>query len=290
MMSTEPVHVLTIGFSRGVLRRHKLQEVAKSVARSVLQRLHVEPRRVKEFAGEFRRRGAFDMLADALERCLRWVYRRQEVHLYVCDIDCVGLRESSYRMARDCFADLIAFEPAERQSKVSFLERAWERLASGSHIYTYVENDQLLHHAWLNESPQDRCVTETTQGFSFPPGTAILEEFHTQLSARQRGLCQASLHQIVAELSARGNIRSVGVAVPADNRIACHIVEKVGFRRLRTVFSRTICGVTRRCEEQSPPSPAASHVVDAATPAAQWPTAPVDGTRKRGSASTRIGR
>jgi CelD/BcsL family acetyltransferase involved in cellulose biosynthesis len=252
MARTEPVHELTVAFRRSTLIREKAKMAGRALVRSGLQRLRVEPLRLKEALADSRRRGWWDMLAEQVGRGSRWIHARQQICLYMRDCRDLEPRAAGVPLQRDHLADLVAFEPEGRLPRGAFFRDAWQRLATGSHVYTWVESGRLLHSAWVGAS-EDYPGRESIQAGGFPQGTAIVYDFYTAASARGRGLCQATLGQILAQLVAEARFQRIGAVIPAGNRVARHIVEKAGFRHVQSIFATTRFGASRSAAEAALP-------------------------------------
>lgn len=170
--------------------------------------------------------------------------------------------EQDGRFNKNEVSELLAFSPSEPwQSRQEFLSGSLSNLERGSSVYTYMSGGRLLHSGWCHEGEKNGRFPDIDQDFEYPDKSAVLSDFYTQPSARGQGLYQDAWRKILYDHSVSSNIHHVSIAVPANHRPACHVVEKVGFlSAVNFLYKRRFnkVGTTRvQCQGENPASLAA---------------------------------
>jgi CelD/BcsL family acetyltransferase involved in cellulose biosynthesis/RimJ/RimL family protein N-acetyltransferase len=233
----DSVHSLSIYFSRGKWMKHRVAEGGEAIARSALGSLRIAPNSAVEHVKQVARvpLGTWpSALAQGSAVLLRGSLSKAESRVYVLEPKNVPAIDDVPLMSRDRLADLLPFRPSEFwRTRQGFLAESLKNIEDGHHFYTRVENGRLVHLTWLVENPKMKIFPETDQAFEFPPGSAIVYGSYTDPASRRGGLCQSALRQILRDVTKIPAVNYIFTTVPADNKPALHLIEKIGFTYLR---------------------------------------------------------
>lgn len=139
---------------------------------------------------------------------------------------------------RDNLSDLVAFEPSESwHTTESFLTKALGYLGEGMHSYTFVANGLFVHSGWLVPRQEKAFFSEVDRSYKYPPGTAVLFDFYTHPKARGMGLYQRALRQMLRDAAEIDGTKWIYISVLADNGPSRHVIEKIGFNYVESVFA-----------------------------------------------------
>lgn len=100
------------------------------------------------------------------------------------------------------------------------------RLTTETACYVVESRGRLLHASWVTTA--SAWTAELDAFVSPPPGDAYIYESFTRPEARGRGIYPFALHNICAELAARGVTRT-WIAVEATNAPSIRAITKAGF-------------------------------------------------------------
>lgn len=209
------------------LTRRRVEEQMTRAARRILAWAGKTPddmRRVVQSARRLRPVSLASMLRPRLsdETELR-VYRLERS-------DLSGLAPQNYAMGLNRLQDLLDFAPSEPwHDKGAFLSSAVARLEEGEHLYTYVENDVLLHCGWMVRRQCSGPFSGMDDAFTYPDRSTVLYDFYTHPSACGRGLDQASLSQMLGDLAVDKTVDYVYISVLGNHRSLRHVIETLGF-------------------------------------------------------------
>ncbi len=231
--SYDSVDSLSIYFSRGKWIKHTIAQGGEALARRALRSLRIAPNSAVEHVKQVARvpLGTWPaVLAQGSVALLKRSLSKPQWRIYVLEPKNVPAIEDAPLMSRDRLADLLPFQPVEFwRTRQGFLAESLKNIESGHHFYTRVENGRLLHLTWFVENQKAQVFPGTDQAFDFPPGSAVVHGSYTDPGSRGRGLCQSALRQILHDVARVPGINYVFTAVPADNKPARHVIEKVGF-------------------------------------------------------------
>ena len=229
----DSVHVLSIYFRRRDWIKQKVTQRCQALARRVLRSLQIAPNRALEHGQQLigvPLRTAPSALARKLMALSRTCWSATELRVYRFESKNARLLEDTPMWSRDHLSDLLAFQSMEVwRTRSQYLAESLKRIEKGHHFYTHVENGRLLHISWLIENQEMKVVPETDQMFPFPPGSAFVYGSYTDPGSRGHGLFRSALRQMLHYAARAPGIRYVFIAVLADNKPACHVLEKVGF-------------------------------------------------------------
>ena len=153
------------------------------------------------------------------------------------------------RMNRDDEKDLLRYRKTEvwQDEPDAFLERAKRRLEAGEHVYTRCAGEELLHYGWVRVSPREFAYPEIQRRAPYTPRqTAVLYDFFSAPRARGRGFYQASLCQILRDVSEIESLRMAYISVGVDNEPSLHVVRKMGFTYRGSILHLRALGLRRR--------------------------------------------
>jgi CelD/BcsL family acetyltransferase involved in cellulose biosynthesis/RimJ/RimL family protein N-acetyltransferase len=242
----EEASVLTVVFSRPGAWRHRhgrrLIDAAKRRGLST-ERVKRAMRAVRHTAAHLQPATLPFTLASRLRRA---VWGDVELRVYRHPGGAPATHPEPVPMARDRFADLACYVPAERWQPTTgaFLQSATERLENGEHCYTRVEDGVLAHCGWLVDRQETTFMDEVHQPWTLPPGSAVAYGFYTHPRFRGRGMYASSLGRILRDAAAIPGLGDVYICVRADNTPSRRVIERLGFvydrsfherRRLRRV-------------------------------------------------------
>jgi len=167
-----------------------------------------------------------------------WYERELRVYRYPLDESPRVPRPTIFR--RDCLDDLRFYERSskEQHPAAAYRTMAGERMAQGFHLYTFVEDDRLLHYAWLIERQTRGEDGWVDQVYFPPPGTAVCFDHFTHPAARGRGLYFQALCLLLHEARDLAGARQAYVTVFGSNRPSRHVIEKVGFQHEGSLFKQ----------------------------------------------------
>jgi CelD/BcsL family acetyltransferase involved in cellulose biosynthesis/predicted acetyltransferase len=143
-------------------------------------------------------------------------------------------------MARDRFADLACYAPAEgwQPATDAFLRAASDRLENGEHCYTRVEDGVLAHYGWLIERQEHAFMDEVHQAWTLPAGAAVVYGFYTHPRFRGRGMYASALARMIRDAQAIVGLGEIYINVRADNGPSRRVIEKLGFVYERSFHER----------------------------------------------------
>jgi len=240
----DTAYVLNIFFDQKGYLNYKARRLAVDASKRLLAVAAISPERIKDLSRHVRgklARTRFSRVplkvASSLKKRL---WNTGEMRIYVMDPGAVLGLPKPQVMRRDCFEDLLCYEPAEgwQLPKDEFLRRAAAGLENGDHIYTYAEGGRLLHYGWLVERQVESFLSEVGQTSYLLPDSAVLADFYTHPLARGRGLYQKSLPQMLHDAAAIPGTQRIYIGVMADNGPSRHVIEKLGFVYQYSFFER----------------------------------------------------
>jgi CelD/BcsL family acetyltransferase involved in cellulose biosynthesis/RimJ/RimL family protein N-acetyltransferase len=237
----DSAHALSIYFRQRI--KYKVMRGSETLAKRTLRSLRITPGSALEHWRQLARvplRTWPSVLARELPALLRGPRSTTEWRIYVIDSKNVAALEHPGRMSRDRLADLLAFQPSEFwRTRQKFTAESLKRIENGHHFYTGVEYGRLVHCSWLAENKKMDVFPGTRQPFHPPPGSAILYGSYTDPAARGRGLYHAALDQMLYDAAQLPGINYIFTAAQARNKLACRVIEKLGFIDLRQQPSGT---------------------------------------------------
>jgi hypothetical protein len=174
-------------------------------------------------------------VAEAVRaRC--W-YRR-DLRFYACDEKNILALPRHQFLRRDCFDDFHYYARYERgQMSPEILRReSSKRQTLGYHLYTLVQDGRLVFYAWLVDR-QARSEDPVLGQVFFPPTDAsIIFDCFTHPADRCKGIYHRALCQMLHDARETTRARQACMAAYADNRISCHVIEKIGFRYIGSMI------------------------------------------------------
>ena len=162
-------------------------------------------------------------------RRIQW--HRQPMRLYRYEFAATESDGTDAVMSKDRLSDLLAFEPKGIGSidRQEFLATACMRLEKGYHCYTYIDRDSLTHCGWLVERSKDALSSDLDPGFHIPEGSALLVDCTVTLQARDIGLLESCVNQMLHDARLVSGTQYAFVSVLANDGPAVRAIEKLGF-------------------------------------------------------------
>ncbi len=243
----DEVHTLTVFLSPWQRTKDTIRAGLTQAVKESLRTIRIEPEHIKSLGNKLKRVHPVRTPTTLVQNTREWIGRRREMRIY--SYDAANVPDSSVPRMICCnsLEDLLRYQPAEGwQSRRRFLSTSLRRIENGLRVYTYAENDQLLHYGWLIERQEKSFVTEVRQEFNFPPNSACLFDFYTFPQARGRGLYTLSLRTMLQDAVCIPGTAKIFIAVLADNSSSRHVIEKVGFAYECSLFEQVWLGLARR--------------------------------------------
>jgi len=199
---------------------------------------YAEPREVPRLVVKFVRTEIQSRLWDRLEQ-----------RVYVCSAEHVRTLPNPGQFRRDCLADFQCYQRGgfhNQLEKEEFLRVAEDRLRSGHHSYTLVEDGVLLHYGWLTD--RQTLAPDQKVGLAFvpPPESAVVWDNFSHPRARGRGLMQQMLCQSLHDAVELAHAERVYGYVFSDNAASARSCEKVGFQHAGSLVREVRFGRVRR--------------------------------------------
>jgi CelD/BcsL family acetyltransferase involved in cellulose biosynthesis/GNAT superfamily N-acetyltransferase len=239
----ETVLKVTVFSGRGRLTRHLISRLMRDWAKLLLGTVRVDPAVLRRVLGRLRRVSLSGLRAKLLRR----LWYDAEYRVYSMRRDGADRLSNRRQMTRDRISDLLCYiPPAGRGSLKDFLLQALGRLERENHVYTYVQDGDLLHCSWLIEGPKSFFFQEVNQEFVYPPGSAVIYDSYTDPKGRGKGLYQSCLSQILNEMLVQGSVERVYIEVLAEDKPSRHAIEKLGFVYECSMFEKARFGRSAR--------------------------------------------
>ncbi|GAC1466741.1 MAG: hypothetical protein NVSMB9_07620 [Isosphaeraceae bacterium] len=212
---------------------------AEDAAKSTFDRLGIRPAKARFVARELKRLGPVAAPAWLFQGARDWIRSRQERWVYSRGTDQALALDAPVRFRRDALEDLLKYDPPPGgASRQGLLAKALEHIENGQHVYTYVEDDRLLHIGWFIERLTEDLARKLLPGFPLSPFSSLVLDLLTLPGARGRGLALLALRAMLRD-AARVAGSSGGrtfIALPSGSAAARRVVEKAGFTYERALF------------------------------------------------------
>jgi len=173
-----------------------------------------------------------ELLAAIWKVARKRVWYHCEKRIYVYEADRILALPNPNRLQRDRPEDLRYYEQTAswQLSPDAYRAAAHKRMAQGEHLYTLVEENRLLHYAWLQSCHTRGEDTAVGQAFFPPPESSALYDHYTHPSARGQGLFYQALSQLLHDVHTLAKTKQAYIYVYGDNTPSRHVIEKIGFR------------------------------------------------------------
>lgn len=243
----DQVHTLTVypGMLQSI--RDRMQDHAFDAGRALLGTLQISPKSLKAFVKRSSGVHPVATPSAALRSMSSALFRHREMRIYRYAASQVLEYKEHNMILKDRIADLLSYRPAERwQSKSRFLSTSLKRLEKGLHVYTCSEKGRLLHYGWLIKRQERSLLREVNQEYHYPPNSACLYDFYTFPSARGRGIYTSSIRKMLSDAARIPGTEWIYSAVLADNYPSLHVIEKIGFCHVDSLFEDVRFGRARQ--------------------------------------------
>jgi Acetyltransferase (GNAT) domain len=223
----DEVFILTMYGSRKQLWSAGITKAAVASVKTALDVLGIPHSTVRTLVEEARRFSGFGLVGNLK----RFWFHRRPVRLYRYEFVPAQLGDVTTVMSRDRLGDLLAFEPKQTWStdRQGFLASACKRLEKGHHCYTYIDHCSLVCCGWLVERYEAALLLDLSPRFQIPKGSALLVDCNINPQAREIGLFESCVKQMLHDARLVSGTHYAYVSVLADDGPALRAIEKLGF-------------------------------------------------------------
>jgi hypothetical protein len=188
------------------------------------------------------------LTAKLLRVAAKQIWYRSEKRVYVYPVEAIARIPHPVAMQRDRFEDLRYYQrtATSQLSPDEYRQAARARLDRGEHLYTLVEEETLLHYAWM--VPFTRPEVDHAIGHVFYPApeSAYLYDHCTHPFGRRRGRFFKAMCQILHDVPLLTSAKQAYIYVYADNDKSRRVIEKVGFRYIGSMVMECRLGAVKR--------------------------------------------
>ncbi len=234
---SDDVFALTIFFDRAACLRHRVRMRISELGKKVLNRLSLEPERVRETLGGALRGAVRPRTLAGVRSAL---FETREIKLYAADVERYLNLENPHVMRRDDLNGLMAFQAtgAHPSSLQEFLSGAQASLETGHHAYTCVVDGVLVCSGWLAKQLKTLKFGEVGQEWQIPKDGAAIYGIYVQSGRRGGDLLQGALVQMLQDASAVEGAKRAYIPVPAGDTMTSRLLEQMGFAHEASFFQR----------------------------------------------------
>ena len=216
----------------------RLKTSMQPVARKLLGSVSIRPEQLRAWSGKLRRLNGKQLVT----RCTALLPATTEYRIYRMRLP-AGLERAGVAPQVNNYDDLVRFVPHEVwQTRYQVLSSALERIERGQRAYSHRSGERLLHVGWLLPRQEEAWFTEVGYRYTYPEPGAVLYDFYTAPEARGQGLYQHTLRHMLADLSEMPAAGIAYISVLADNGASRHVIEKLGFEYVESIFERRLPG------------------------------------------------
>jgi CelD/BcsL family acetyltransferase involved in cellulose biosynthesis len=236
----DEVDTLRVFFSAPRFAIRTTVSAAQRAAKAALARTGADPthlgERLRQWAEALRPGGA-----------LRALWSSEAVDLYEFSAPTSESLPTVQPMHRDRIPELIAYRPGlfARESRRDFLRAALKRLEHDAHVFTRVDDGELVACGWVSGSPALDGGAELRRVMGDPPDSAFVHDVATITRLSTPAELASVLAQLVRGAAGLPGVARVIVAAPASNASIGRAAEALGGRYVGSVYSRTRVGRTR---------------------------------------------
>ena len=186
--------------------------------------------------------------AKLFRAAAKQLWYRSEKRVYVYPVEAIARLPHPVAMQRDRVDDLRYYARTAKSQLPpdDYRKDARARLHRGEHLYTLVENDTLLHYAWLVPYTKPEADRAIGQAFYPEPDSANLYDHFTHPFGRRRGLFFQAMCQILHDVPLLTSAKQAYIYVYADNDRSRRVIEKVGFRYIGSMVQECRLRVVKR--------------------------------------------
>lgn len=228
-------HVYEISFYGSKTEKHIAiykEQITKEISKK-LKSLNIKPSEIKNKIHKIRKIN----INYIIEKIKKIPNKKVEMRIYRLHKEEICFNDKGI-MSINSIKDILMFEPEEIwQEKQSFSNSSLTRLENNNSFYSFSENNKLLHYGWLAKKQKKSIITEVNKPYTYPDNSAVLFDFYTSKSARGRGLYQSNIKQILGEITKDKDIDYIYILVESDNIASRHVIEKLGFTYIESLYS-----------------------------------------------------
>jgi CelD/BcsL family acetyltransferase involved in cellulose biosynthesis len=241
----EEVSILTVFPDWRTLKHKEAGQKLSMLVKQTLQKLKIDPRVLKKHCIALHPLTLPHQLLQLVQR----FWYRAALRMYVITAEEAAKLEYSQTMSKDCLEDVLKFQPTKSwYPHQYFLSQALRRIEKGNHIYTYVEQGQLLLYGWSVEQPNKVFFPEVEQELNFSSGSALLFDFYTHPALREREheVFRNFLQTMLSDTMASGDIKQIYITVPMNNQHLRQAIEDLGLTYNYSLFKEIRFGKKRQ--------------------------------------------
>ena len=237
-------------FKPSEVRLVRAKRNAEALAKRGLRAVGVSPQALGSRLADIRRRGPMALAGSLVQKASGLTNRlrsRLETRVYSMSREAALSLPAESRMHKDDLSSLLEFRADSGwRSRQLFLSESLKKIEKGEHVYTLVADGMLAHYGWLIEEQRTNRFPEVGLECAFPAGTAVLYDFFSHPAARGKGYYQSSLRQMARDAANLPGTQRILISVMADNGPSRHVIEKVGFQYIGSLFLEQKLGRVRR--------------------------------------------
>lgn len=188
------------------------------------------------------------LTAKLFRAAAKQIWYRSEKRVYVYPVEAITKIPHPVALQRDRFEDLRFYQrtATDQLSPEQYRHKARQRLDRGEHLYTLVEDETLLHYAWMVPFTRPEEDHVLGQVFYPAPDSAYLYDHFTHPFGRRRGLFFKAMCQILHEVPVLTSAKQAYIYAYADNEKSRRAIEKVGFRYIGSMVMECRLRVVKR--------------------------------------------
>ncbi|MBK9313233.1 MAG: GNAT family N-acetyltransferase [Acidobacteria bacterium] len=246
--SYDQVYVINVFFRKRDAIRNRLKTKITNAVKRIMSLLRVSPVAVKEryltfldWKQKWVRMPKSSWVAGFAGWMQKRLWIKEEFCLYGLDYSrCSSASQPELTLNRDSIRDLLTYRPRETEHLPvnRFLRRAMQLFEIGGHVYTRVENDELVFCGWLIQQP-DRDSTSWLERTLLRGENTILA---TALGSHtvKAGHFKIFIRQLVKDVVSGSLEKELICAIPVHRHEWRRIAEDEGF-----IFEKSITRTVR---------------------------------------------
>ena len=188
--SHEVIHRLELFPSRRRAWAYGIEAIARGAVKRTAGMVGVSPSRLRGLQAQVARtvRSPRSTAGVAARSLRRWAWSRTVMQTYRISRAAWEKAQPDFKpdplFRKDMLEDFLLYAGSMRWiSRQHLMESAIERLRTGSHCYTVVEDGVLIHYAWLHVGVPEMDLSEVGYKYPLPPKSAVLYDDRTDVAA-----------------------------------------------------------------------------------------------------------
>jgi hypothetical protein len=223
----DTVHRATIYGSRAARKRALLKQKAIGVGKRFAASLSMTPKAARQ---RWRRFSEFRVRVS-LKKFTSWFWMSAEVRVYRAEVAKVKREGSPSEASKDQLRDLLkAHSTKSGKTRTEFLSEALRRLEGGDHhVYTHVEQGEIVRSGWLLERREKEFLTEVQQDLLLAPHSALLFDFSGATNDSQQRDYNSMLARMTEDATRIPGTEWIYACVRGDDSGWLSAIENTGF-------------------------------------------------------------